>query len=136
MKLKLAGILFCFILYTALTAQQQPNFKEGKKVYEQYCLSCHQADGEGVPPRLIPPLAQASYVTGNKTQLIQWVLQGTPQEKQLINGTYYSDNMPPQDFLTNQQIAAVLTYIRNSFGNKASAVFPSEVEKVRATLKK
>jgi mono/diheme cytochrome c family protein len=120
----------------AFTAQPQPGFKEGKKIYEQYCLSCHQADGEGVPPRLIPPLAQASYVTGNKTKLIQWVLQGTPQEKQLINGTYYSDNMPPQNFLTNQQIAAVLTYIRNSFGNKASAVTSAEVEKVRATLKK
>lgn len=100
---------------------------------QKYCLACHQADGSGVP-RLNPPLINTSYVLGDKAKLITWVLQGS-LEKVPIDGEYYTNNMPAQDYLTDQQIADVLTYVRNSFGNKASVISPSDVKTVRASVK-
>ena len=52
-----------------------------------------------------------------------------------IDGENYSNNMPAQNYLTDQQIADVLTYVRGSFGNKASAIMPAEVKTVRASIK-
>ena len=120
---------------TFLFAQkQQPSLKSGQKVYEQNCLSCHQADGAGVP-HLNPPLIQTSYVTGDKTKLIGWILQGS-EEKVPIDGKTYTNNMPAQSNLSDKQIADVLTYIRSSFGNNESAVTASEVKAVRASIEK
>ena len=98
----------------------------GKKVYEQYCLSCHQVDGSGVP-RMNPPLIKTSYVLGEKPALIQVVLKGM-EASVPIDDEYYSNSMPPHDFLKDQEIADVLTYVRSNFGNKASAVTIAEVK--------
>lgn len=111
----------------------QASINRGKAVYAKYCLTCHQKDGSGVP-KLNPPLINTTYVTGNKTKLIEWVLTGS-KENVPIDGKYYSNNMPAQNSLSDQQIADVLTYIRNSFGNKASAITATEVKTVRATIK-
>jgi len=124
---------FC-IAFIAVSAQQQPASKQrGASLYKKYCLACHQADGSGVP-RLNPPLINTSYVTGEKEKLIAWVLQGT-SEKIPIDDEYYTNNMPAQNYLTDQQIADVLTYVRSSFGNDASIVSPTDVKTVRASLK-
>ncbi|MBL7760676.1 MAG: cytochrome c [Sediminibacterium sp.] len=105
----------------------------GKQVYDRYCLTCHQADGGGVP-RMNPPIANTEYVLGSKQRLIGIVLNGlnVPLE---INGEEYENPMASHAFLKDQQIADVLTYIRNSFGNKASAVTVAEVKSVRAKNK-
>lgn len=95
-----------------------------------YCQACHQADGNGVP-RLNPPLTGTVYVTGNKTRLIDIVLNGLTDPLE-INGEEYNNPMAAHSFLTDQQIADVLTYIRNSFGNKAGVVTAAEVKKQRA----
>lgn len=102
----------------------------GKKVYDMYCQACHQADGNGVP-RLNPPLAGTVYVTGSKIRLIDIVLNGLTDPLE-INGEEYNNPMAAHSFLTDQQIADVLTYIRNSFGNKAGVVTAAEVKKQRA----
>lgn len=112
---------------------QQSSIDRGKKLYEQYCLTCHQADGGGVP-KLNPPLISTSYVTGDKQKLVQWVLKGST-ENVPIDGKYYSNNMPPQAYLKDDEIADILTYIRNSFGNKASAITAAEVKSIRAATK-
>ncbi len=101
----------------------------GKVVYAVNCLPCHQADGGGVP-NLNPPLIQTPYVTGDKTRLITIILKGLDKDIE-INGDTYSNPMPPHDFLKDQEIADVLTYIRNAFGNKAGAVTAPEVKKLR-----
>ena len=101
----------------------------GKAVYAAHCLSCHQPDGGGVP-NLNPPLIQTTWVVGSKQSLIQWVLKGS-RGKVEIDGETFHNTMPPQAYLTDQQIADALTYIRNSFGNKASAVQASEVKASR-----
>jgi mono/diheme cytochrome c family protein len=91
-------------------------------------------DGTGVP-NLNPPLAKSSWVTGDKKRLINVVLKGLDQQVE-IDGEYYSNVMAPHDFLKDQEVADVLTYIRNSFGNKASLLTAAEVKTQRATVSK
>jgi mono/diheme cytochrome c family protein len=105
----------------------------GKTVYTTYCLSCHQPDGSGVP-NLNPPLIQTKWVLGSKTLLIHQVLKGSSGKVE-IDGDTFRNTMPPLPTLTDQQIADVLTYVRNNFGNKASMVTPAEVKAVRAKTK-
>lgn len=127
---------FLLATFGFLFAQQsssKSSVDSGKKLYEQYCLTCHQADGGGVP-KMNPPLINTSYVTGDKTKLVQWVLRGST-ENVPIEGKYYSNNMPPQATLKDEEIADILTYIRNSFGNKASAITTAEVKSIRAATK-
>ncbi|HEV2832328.1 MAG TPA: cytochrome c [Hanamia sp.] len=116
------------------TASLPASIQRGKLVYASYCLTCHQADGGGVP-NLNPPLIQTSYVLGNKDRLINVILNGFTEHVD-IDGESYSNNMPPLNALKDQQVADVLTYIRNNFGNKASAVSSAEVQKVRRNAKK
>ncbi|MBS1566943.1 MAG: cytochrome c, partial [Bacteroidetes bacterium] len=101
----------------------------GRQVYMQYCVSCHQPDGGGVPG-LNPPLEKTSFVLGNKIKLVKIVLKGMNTQEE-INGETYSNVMPPFEFLKDQEISDVTTYIRNSFGNKAIAVTVPEVKLAR-----
>ncbi|MDH3711126.1 MAG: c-type cytochrome [Cyclobacteriaceae bacterium] len=103
----------------------------GKKVYDQYCIVCHQADGQGVP-NAFPPLVKTEWVLGDKEQLIAVVLNGLSGEIE-VNGETYNSAMLPHDFLTDDDIAAVITYVRSSFGNDAEAVTAQEVADVRAS---
>ena len=105
----------------------------GAVVYKNVCNTCHQADGGGVP-NLNPPLIKTQYVLGDKARLSHIVLAGLAEHIE-IDGEEYKQPMPAQAHLTDQQIADVLTYVRNNFGNKASAVKVSEVQAVRASLK-
>ncbi|HEU5165985.1 MAG TPA: c-type cytochrome [Chitinophagaceae bacterium] len=105
----------------------------GKKVYTQYCMACHQFDGSGVPG-LNPPLEKTAHVLGSKTKLIRIILKGMDTHEE-IDGETYSNVMAPHNQLTDQQIADVLTYIRNSFGNQAVTVTPGDVKYVRARTK-
>ncbi|MGI4887391.1 MAG: c-type cytochrome [Janthinobacterium lividum] len=104
---------------------------QGKKVYTKYCLTCHQADGGGVSS-MNPPLIKTTYVLGDKARLTNILVHGF-SEKVDINGETYNNVMPAHDFLTDTEMAAVLTYVRNSFGNKASAVSVAEVKATRAS---
>ena len=105
----------------------------GKAVYLQQCLACHQADGGGVA-HLNAPLNGASAVVGkDKEKLIRIVLKGMKGVD--IDDEPYNNVMAPHPELTDQQIADVLTYARNSWTNKASAVSPAEVKAVRAKIK-
>ncbi|MBD0278510.1 MAG: cytochrome c [Flavisolibacter sp.] len=118
---------------TSKSSVPAASMERGKQVYQLYCLTCHQADGSGVP-NLNPPIVKTKWVLGNKTPLIQMVLKGS-QGKVEIEGETFHNTMPAQNTLTDQQIADVLTYVRNSFGNKASAVTAAEVKTQRAKTK-
>src|SRR4051812_37108285 len=91
----------------------------GQVVYKQYCVACHMVDGLGAPP-MNPSLSGTSFVKGDKNVLIPIVLKG--MSNQAIDGQKYHNVMPPLDFLTDEQVADVLTYVRNSFGNKESLI--------------
>lgn len=102
----------------------------GEKIFIKYCISCHQADAGGVP-ELTPPLIKTSYVLGDKERLITIILNGLNENVE-IDGEYFSNPMPSLKILKDQEIADVLTYVRNNFGNKAAAVTPEEVKAVRS----
>jgi mono/diheme cytochrome c family protein len=106
----------------------------GAVVYKNVCITCHQADGGGVP-NMNPPLIKTQYVLGDKTRLAHIVLAGLAEPIE-IDGDEYKQHMPAQGYLTDQQVADVLTYVRNNFGNKASAVQVAEVKAVRDKLPK
>lgn len=116
----------------ASNAALQASVTRGKTVYTTYCLPCHQADGSGVPT-MNPPLIKTSWVLGSKNVLIEQVLKGSSGKIE-IDGEKFHGVMPAQTQLTDEQIADVLTFVRNSFGNKASIVTPAEVKATRAKI--
>lgn len=101
----------------------------GKGVYNQSCLACHQADGAGVAGAF-PPLKNSDWVAGDKNRLISVVINGLEGPIE-VNGQQYNSVMPSQGFLSDEQIAAVLTYVRKSFGNDAEEITVEEVKAVR-----
>jgi mono/diheme cytochrome c family protein len=106
--------------------------ERGKTVYDAVCAACHMPDGTGVP-RLNPPLAGSRTLKGPKEKPIAIALKGLSGVE--INGDRYDNVMASHADLTDQQLADVLTYARNSFGNKASLVTAAEVAKVRTKIK-
>ncbi len=113
------------------SANLEASVERGQKVYGQYCLSCHQENGSGVP-HLNPSLIQTSYVLGDPAQLIKIIQQGLSGVE--IDGETFSNPMPSfEKVLNEQQMADVLTYIRNSFGNKAEAISVLQVQEVLKT---
>ena len=122
----------------AAPAQTSPamsaTLARGQRVYKNVCITCHLGDGGGVP-NMNPPLIKTEYVLGDKARLAHIVLAGLAEPIE-IDGNDYKQHMPAQDYLSDQEIADVLTYVRNSFGNKASLVRAAEVKAVRDKLPK
>ncbi|SDG60408.1 Glucose/arabinose dehydrogenase, beta-propeller fold [Dyadobacter soli] len=114
----------------SVPAAIRSSYQAGQAIYSKHCLVCHQADGGGVQ-NLNAPLVRTDYVLGNKNRLIRVILDGMGGVD--VNDERYTNVMPSHSFLTDKQIADVLTYVRNSFGNKASAVTPAEVTTARKT---
>jgi len=128
-----AGLLGALVLAVASHAPQAsaPAFAagaDGKGVFASNCSGCHGDKGQGAP-NLAPPLAKNSYVTAKDPKaVIHTVLAGMHGPIK-VNGKPWGDGtMPPwKGSLTNAQIAAVITYMRSSWGNKASAVTEKQV---------
>jgi nitrite reductase (NO-forming) len=119
-------------------AALQAQVAEGQKVYMMVCFACHQPTGAGLPG-MFPPLAGSDWVNAPKPdRIIRFVLQGITGPINL-NGKPFTTPapiMPPQNTLSDKQIADALTYVRNSFGNKASAVTTEQVAAIRASEKR
>ncbi|MEX1239882.1 MAG: c-type cytochrome [Cyclobacteriaceae bacterium] len=107
----------------------QKNLAKDQKLYNTFCGTCHQQNGKGARGRM-PPLAVTDWVTGDKKRLISIALNGL-QGPIDVNGESYNSVMPPHNYLGDDDLATILTYIRKNFGNKASAVSPEEVSAVR-----
>ena len=113
-------------LNTALSEQ----YTRGKQIYLQTCFVCHQPNGLGVAGQ-IPPLAKSNVLMNDKTGAIRGVLQGRSGEL-TVNGKKYNGIMIPFPKLTDQQVADVMTYVRNSWGNSDSnSVTAGEVKDLR-----
>jgi mono/diheme cytochrome c family protein len=100
----------------------------GKQVYN-ICKVCHQVNGLGQFPTY-PPLVNTSYVTGDATVLIKIMLHGLDGPI-TVDGKNYDGSMPPITVKNDRDIAAVISYIRQAWGNEADVVYPSEVSDVR-----
>jgi mono/diheme cytochrome c family protein len=101
----------------------------GARLYLQNCVACHQRNGEGVPG-VQPSLAGTGVTIGDPEVLLAWVMYGVRPES-LPKGQYRGV-MPQYAYLSDADLAVLMTYIRTSFGNSASAVGPDLVQQVRA----
>lgn len=112
-------------------AAPAPEAADGKTVYEGKCAACHQADGKGIA-NVFPPLAGSEWVTGNASVTTRIVLKGLTGAVK-VAGNEYNGQMPSwESSLSDAEAAAVLTYIRSSFGNTADAVDAAAVADIRA----
>lgn len=106
----------------------------GQRTYTMACLPCHQADGNGVPGQF-PPLAGSEWVVNDSPGRIVRIIINGLQGPITVAGQQYNNSMPPWgDTLTDEQIAAVVTYIRNQWGNEASPVTVEQVAALRAQV--
>lgn len=102
--------------------------KKGTQVYAA-CQGCHQATGVGVPGA-IPPLAGSEWVQGGTERICRIVLHGLSGPV-TVKGSNFNGIMPPQGAMTDGELAAVLTYVRNSWGNQGTMITKEMVAKVR-----
>ena len=114
----------------ATTEVVDPVLAKGETVYKSYCMACHMSKGEGVP-NLNPPLTRTKYTLGDKEVMIGIVINGLDEEIEVLGKTY-QNVMTPFGFLSDEDIAAVTTYVRASFGNDADAVSVEDVKAVRS----
>lgn len=92
----------------------------GKQVYGAKCAACHQATGLGVAG-VFPPLADSEWVLGDDKRLINILLHGV-NGAMVVKGVEYKGAMPAWKSMSDEELAAVMTYIRNDWGNKAPAI--------------
>ena len=101
----------------------------GGRIFAANCVACHQAEGQGIPG-VFPPLAGSDFLMSDPTRAAGVVLNGLSGPIE-VNGVTYNGVMPGVK-LTDEQVANVLTYVMNSFGNKGTEMTPSQVANVRA----
>ena len=116
----------------APTKEQQ--IKAGAALYNGTCSVCHQNNGEGLPD-VFPPLAKSDFLMADKERAIAIVLNGLTG-KVTVNAKEYNSVMPPMSQLNDDEVANILTYTMNSWGNSGPVVTAGEVAKVRATTKR
>lgn len=121
------------ILASTVVGLGAANAADGAKAYTT-CLPCHQANGEGLPGAF-PPLAGSEWVNGPAENLIRIQLRGLMGPIK-VKGAQYNSVMPPNAAMSDEDIAAVLTYIRSNFGNNAPTVTPEQVKALRSEVGK
>ncbi len=104
----------------------------GQKAYARHCLSCHQADGYGVP-NMQPAIKGGTWVKGDPKALALFVMTGGFDSAGRKEGTSHNV-MPPFRQLPDEELAGILSYIREKFGDGAPPVTPAVVAEARATL--
>lgn len=132
--MKIISIITCGAIYAiAFFSNPQDNLQEsisrGKELYKESCITCHLANGEGVKGTF-PPLTKADFLTKFPEKSIHAVKYGMKGAIK-VNGVDYNNAMPPSGF-GDDEIADVMNYIRNSFGNKNTQIV---TEKMVAAVK-
>jgi mono/diheme cytochrome c family protein len=113
----------------ALTNEEQMLFDNGRQTYAGLCAACHQPTGKGLEG-LAPPLADSEWVLGEPERIVKVVMHGLRGPIK-VKGLNYSYDMPAAGFLSDEQIAGVLTYIRREWDHEASPVSVDLVKKIR-----
>src|SRR6188768_3019327 len=111
------------------TLTQEDQVLAGKELFAGTCSVCHQANGAGLPG-VFPPVAKSDYLAADPKRAIGVLLHGLTG-KVTVNGTEYNSVMPPMNQLNDDEIANILTYLLNSFGNPGGRILIDDVKKVR-----
>ncbi|WP_036602970.1 c-type cytochrome [Olivibacter sitiensis] len=109
-------------------------YTNGQKLYAQRCQNCHGSNGEGLG-QLYPPLSDTIYLAGNLNKVACMIKFGSNETIEVL-GKIYDSEMPPNKDLTDQDIAYIMTYIGNSFGNELGWIKTEEVTNSLAACNK
>ncbi|MEO1435162.1 MAG: cytochrome c [Bacteroidota bacterium] len=123
-KLLGLGLLICF--FSGLSACQQEPYEQGRRLYELNCQNCHLEDGEGLRG-LIPPLAESDFWAADPASMACWIAYGMEGEI-VVNGKTYNQPMPGVENLTPTQIANIINFVGNAWGNETPFVSYNAVE--------
>ena len=123
-------LLFCAALLPIRAADEKSALiSKGKLLYLQHCVICHQGAGQGTPGTF-PPLAKSDYLMAKPEHGIRAVVEGL-SGRITVNGSNYNNTMPPI-LLTDEQVAAVLTFVRSAWNSAKDVITPAQVATVRA----
>jgi mono/diheme cytochrome c family protein len=130
MKLMIIGAISAVIILIAACQNEESiefrrYYSSGALVYQSHCQNCHGENGEGLSA-LIPPLNDSAYLRKNKAALACSIKSGL-KGPIVIKGKTFDDAMPAND-LSPLEIAQVLTYIGNSFGNKLNTIDEQQIQ--------
>ncbi|MEJ7559476.1 MAG: cytochrome c [Pedobacter sp.] len=129
-KYLLAAIVLCtvasviFSCQDAGKVQQDMYYTNGRDLYIAHCQNCHGAKGEGLA-KLAPPLTDTLFLKANRKKLACWIKNGV-SEPMVVGGVKYEGKMPDHNF-ANIDIAQIIVYITNDFGNKQGNYTQQEV---------
>ncbi len=116
--------------HAAGTLTKDEQIAAGKQLFTGTCSVCHQANGEGLP-NVFPPLAKSDFLAADPKRAMSIVTHGLTG-KIKVNGHEYDSVMPPMSQLTDDEVANILTYVVNSWGNPGGQFSKEEVAKARA----
>jgi nitrite reductase (NO-forming) len=116
--------------HAAGTLTKAEQIAAGKQLFTGTCSVCHQANGEGLP-NVFPPLAKSDYLAADPKRAMTIVTHGL-SGKVTVNGHEYDSVMPPMSQLNDDEVANILTYVLNSWGNPGGQISKEEVAKARA----
>lgn len=119
-------------LYSLQLSQQEDlaaSKARGEVIYGRSCSSCHMSDGKGMAGTF-PPLAQADYLLEDPERAVHIILHGQAEEI-VVNGETYDMPMPAQAHLDDQEVADVMNYILNSWGNDGGTMSAKKVKEIR-----
>ncbi|MBY0479966.1 MAG: cytochrome c [Chitinophagaceae bacterium] len=131
--LLLSGIVLMFLFGASAFVQAYDlpkSIERGKELYTTHCMNCHMEDGKGME-NVYPPVAKSDFLKRPAKDLIDNIMNGQSGETK-VNGINYNAIMPAMNYLTDEQIADLINYVNNSWGNKNKiAVTPGQVKKIR-----
>lgn len=119
---------------TSSNATENPleaKMASGRAIYNRTCVACHQANGQGIP-NAFPPLAKSDYLNDDVNRSIEIVLKGKTGEI-TVNGVKYNSVMTKQD-ISASEVADVLTYVYNSWGNNNTEVTTAQVNEIKNNI--
>lgn len=127
--MKTGFILAIFLSVSSLysiSGEWEKSKNRGKTVFENYCIACHQANGEGIQGAF-PPLAKSDYLMADPARSVRGIKFGLSGVI-VVNGVKYNNYMAEMG-LSDQEIADVMNYILNSWGNKSKKMITPEFVK-------
>lgn len=131
------NVVIASLLFILLSLEPDRNvprtavMERGKEIYSQKCSSCHGQDGKGFAHET-SSLSKAKSVMGPRAQLIKFIVDSSTVP---VKGNSFHRNMPSYKELDDEQLSDVITYVRNSFGNTAKPVTPSDIKRARSLKK-
>lgn len=125
----LKSLALCFLAAAAVAAPDAETMKRGQAVYSRTCIACHQPTGLGIPP-VFPPLAGSEWIAKDASIAVRNIVNGMIGPV-TVKGVTYNSMMPAVAGLSDKDIADVVTYVNNAFGNTGATVTEAEVTAIK-----